>query len=124
MNTQIKIPEADLIQQLTGIRQALQAEKEALLARVTTIDEALGAKPLAKPVKGVHSMNTPKTSKGPGIREGVLTAVSTPMTMKEIQTLLSEHSPKSVESVVHGLVSAGQVSKDNSSPKKFSLKAS
>jgi hypothetical protein len=45
------------------------------------------------------------------------------MTIKEVQERLEEHSPKSVESVVHTLASAGQLLKDNSSPRRFTLPA-
>ena len=121
MNIQTKaIPEADLIQQLTGIRQALTEERQRLMERVATIDDALGVVPSKPQPKATKAAST--TSKGPSIKDGVLVALTgTALPMKEIQALLSEHSPKSVETVVHGLVSSGLATKDNSSPKRFSL---
>jgi len=121
-NTNIK-PEVSLIEQLTQVREALTAERESLLERVASIDAALAVTPSAKPTKspqkGTNNIRTPKAG---GLKEAVLTAVTgSALTVKEIQTLLSEHSPKSVESVVHSLASGGQLTKDTSSPKKFSL---
>jgi hypothetical protein len=120
-------PEVSLIEQLTQIRQSLQEERENLLERVATIDQALAVTPSPKPAqkptnKGPNLLRTPRSG---GIKEAVLVAVTgTPgLTIREIQTLLSEHPAKSVESVVHSLASAGTLAKDGSSPRKFSLAA-
>jgi hypothetical protein len=118
----MKNPELDLITQLTQVREALTQEREALIARVAVIDDALGTPAAAtKPTK-----RTPKTaaaSKPGGLKESILTAVEgTPgLTIKEIQLLVSEGSPKSVEAIVHGLASEGRLTKDGSTPRKFSM---
>jgi len=117
-------PESSLIEQLTQVREALTAERESLLERVASIDQALGAvpsaKPQQKPVKGTKTIGTPRAG---GIKEAVVIAITgtSGLTIREIQELLSEHPAKSVESVVHSLASAGTLTKDTSSPKKFSL---
>ncbi len=115
-------PEIPLIEQLNQVRQALQDERQSLLNRVATIDQALAVTPSAKPQKPAKSPNIIRTPKSGGIREAVLSAITgtSGLTMKEIQTLLSEHPAKSVESVVHSLSSAGTLAKDGS-PRKFSI---
>jgi len=124
-NTNIK-PEVSLIEQLTQVREALTAERESLLERVASIDAALAVTPSTKPAqkaaKGPSNIRTPKTT---GIRDAVLLVVagSPNSTIKQIQESLGEHSPKSVESVVHALVSSGNLVKDGSTPRKFSLPA-
>jgi hypothetical protein len=118
-------PETALIQQLCDAMQALQDERDALLARVDTINQALGLiqtqqpKPPAKEPKGSKS---PKSS---GMKEAVLIAVTGTqgLTIKEIQGLLPEHPGKSLEATIHSLASTGQLVKDGSTPRRFSLPA-
>ncbi len=110
-------PETDLISQLTTIRQALSEEREGLLARVAVIDEALaaGAPSPAKP--------TAKAPKATGIREAITSLVTRRpgQTIRELQEALPEHPPKTVENTVRAMASAGQLSKDDSTPRKFTL---
>jgi len=118
----MKNPELDLISQLTQVRQQLTQERETLLARVAVIDEALGTK--ETPTK--TQKRNPKiaaASKPGGLKELILTAVegSTGLTIKEIQSLVSEAPAKSVEATVHSLASGGQLAKDTSTPRKFSI---
>ena len=119
MNAPLKsVPEAELIQQLSNVRQALSDERQRLLDRVSVIDAALGSTPQS----GVKKPKPTKATKGVSIKDGAILAVTNAsLTMKEIQGVLSEHSPKSVESVVHGLVSTGTVGKDNSTPRRYTL---
>jgi len=116
-------PELSLIQKLSETRQALEAERESLLARVAGIDEALGAptpKSQQKPAKGPKDIRTPRQG---GIKEAVIAAVtrSPALTIREIQESLAEHPAKSVENMVRSLAAAGKLRKDESSPRKFSV---
>ena len=123
MTTNTK-PEVSLIQTLNDVRQALVEERDSLLSRAAEIDAALGViptnKPAQKPVKAPKATSTPRTG---GIKEQVLGVVAaTPQaTIKQIQELLPDASATSVESVVHGLVGTGQLIKDSSTPRKFTL---
>jgi len=112
-------PEATLIQQLQAARLALQTERESLVARIANIDEALGLQPAKPSLKGAKA---PKTTKTPSIKESVLLAIDVggAMTIREVQTLLNDASPKSIEAVMHSLVSSGHLAKDASTPRRFS----
>src|SRR6478609_6617541 len=116
-------PETALIEQLCNAMQALQDERDALLARVDTINKALGLIQGQAPKTAAKEPKGSKAPKGTGLKEAVLVAVTgtAGLTIKEIQTLVSEGSPKSVEATVHSLASAGQLVKDGSTPRKFSL---
>jgi|SRR6185369_9503053 len=117
----MKNPELDLISQLTQVRQQLTQERETLLARVQVIDEALGTPtPTAKTQK--RNPKNPATPKPGGLKESILSAVEQQpgLTIKEIQSLVSAPE-KSVEATVHNLASGGQLVKDSSTPRKFSL---
>lgn len=118
----MKNPELDLISQLTQVRQQLTQERETLLARVAVIDEALGTTSAAPKIQK-RSPKVPGTTKSGGLKELILTAVegSAGLTIKEIQSLVSEAPAKSVEATVHSLASGGQLTKDSSTPRKFSL---
>jgi hypothetical protein len=113
-------PETDLIAQLTSVRQALTDERESLLARVAVIEAALGVTPAAAPAKARKV--APKTPKAGGIREAITAVVSARpnLTIKEIQAAV-DHPASSVEATVRAMASAGKLSKDESSLKKFSL---
>lgn len=118
MNAPLKpVPEAELITQLGDIRRTLTEERERLLQRVATIDEALAA-PAAAQLP--NSPKATRTREGPGTKEAILAVLTKPMTVKEVVALLPAQAPKSVEAVLHGLATAGKVAKDNSTPKKFS----
>jgi hypothetical protein len=109
--------ETDLIAQLTIIRDALTDERASLVARIATIDEALGAQPGAAPKKATRAHGTGT------LKAGVLAALeATPAsTIREIALVCPEDSVKSIESTLQGLVASGQVTKDASTPRKFSL---
>jgi len=105
--------EAELIHQLATVRKALENEREALMARVAAIDEALG-------LRGAKAAPRPK--KTGNIKDDVLRILGTaPQTMKGIQGAIPDASPNSVQSVVYGLVGSGELAKDDSNPKKFSI---
>ncbi len=113
-------PEVALIDQLNQARQALQEERESLVARIATIDEALGVQPQKAAKKEPKGSKKPKA----GIKEAVLTILGAggPLTIKQVQdTIGPDASPKSVEAVMHGLVTSGHLIKDASMPRKFSL---
>jgi len=116
----MKNPELDLISQLTQVRQALTQERETLLARVAVIDEALGTP--APPKTQKRNPKNPAAPKPGGLKESILSVVEQQpgLTIKEIQSLVSAPE-KSVEATVHSLASGGQLVKDGSTPRKFSL---
>jgi len=121
-------PETPLIQKLAETRLALEAEREALLARVAAIDEALAVGTVSTAPKAVKSVKPTKESKAskPGLREaitGSLVGKSGGLTIRQIQEALPTHPPKSIESLTHTMATAGKLAKDNSSPKRFSLPA-
>lgn len=118
----MKNPELDLISQLTQVRQQLTQERETLLARVAVIDEALGTpSPTTKTQK--RNPKNPATPKPGGLKESILSVVEQQpgLTIKEIQSLVSDAPAKSVEATVHSLASGGQLVKDGSTPRKFSI---
>ena len=117
----MKNPELDLISQLTQVRQQLTQERETLLARVQVIDEALGTP--APPKTQKRNPKNPAAPKPGGLKESILSVVEQQpgLTIKEIQSLVSDAPAKSVEATVHSLASGGQLIKDGSTPRKFSL---
>jgi hypothetical protein len=116
-------PEISLIQKLSEVRQALEGERQELLARVAVIEQALAVAAPTKVTKP-HTKE-PKGQRAGGIREAVLTSLvgKTGTTIRQLQDMLPDHSPKSVESVTHGLASAGLLKKEGTNPKRFSLVA-
>ena len=106
------------LDQYRAARSSLWALRESLMQQVAEIDKALEVAPVVaakKPAKG-----TPKATKAGGTKEAVLNAVaSSPHTLKGIKALLSDYPPKSLESVVYAMASAGQLSKSNDKPAKF-----
>jgi hypothetical protein len=121
-------PESPLIQKLAEVRQALQAEREALLARVSAIDEALavGMPASTVPKTAKPAKAAPKEAKPPratGVREAIIGALNGKpgLTIKQLQEALPEYPAKTVESTTHVMASSGLLAKDGSSPKRFSL---
>jgi len=107
------------IEQFTQARTALLQLRQSLVDQIAEIDAAL-ANSLTKP-----KPKEPSGSKQPkaGIKENIITAVegTAGLTIKEIQTLVSTASAKSVEATVHQMASEGRLLKDTSTPRKFSL---
>lgn len=126
-----KNPEIEMLTQLATIRQSLVEERDSLLARAAEIDAALSATPapaLASPSK--PAPKAMKAAKEPGLpriglKDRVLAAVTANpgATIKYIQEMIPDSPASSVDSVVHSLVGTGQLNKDTSTPRKFTLAA-